>query len=143
MKTGNGISHARVLIRQALVACGCMVIFGLHWVAMNTAAAQAPATQEEPKVTFDLRTLDSHFPFAVPQDVEAWKLRSEAVRFHLQMSLGLWPMPDKHPLKPVEHGAIDCGEYTVSRVYFESFPGFFVTGSLYRPKNLAAPGPGK
>ncbi len=89
-----------------------------------------------------MRSLDSHFPFAVPGSVEIWRDRAEALRFHLQVSLGLWPLPDKTPLHAVEHGAIDLGDYRVSRVYFESFPGFFVTGNLYRPSNRAAPGPG-
>jgi dienelactone hydrolase len=52
----------------------------------------------------------------------------------MQVALGLWPMPEKTPLNAVIHGRIDRGEYTVEKVYFESYPGFFVTGSLYRPK---------
>ena len=51
-------------------------------------------------------------------------------------------MPTKGPLNAVIHGAIDCGEYTVEKVYFESAPGFFVTGSLYRPKNAKGKVPG-
>lgn len=89
-----------------------------------------------------LRTLDSRFPFSVPASAAEWEERAEELRFHLQMSLGLWPLPEKTPLNAVEHGTIELEDYTVSRVYFESFPGFFVTGSLYRPKGQAAPGPG-
>jgi dienelactone hydrolase len=50
-------------------------------------------------------------------------------------------MSPKTPLNPVIHGKIDRGEYTVERVYFESAPGFFVTGNLYRPKNTTGPVP--
>jgi len=50
-------------------------------------------------------------------------------------------MPAKTPLNAVIHGRIDCGEYTVEKVYFESAPGLFVTGNLYRPKNIQGQAP--
>jgi len=42
-------------------------------------------------------------------------------------------MPEKTPLRPEIFGEIKKSDYTVSKVYFESLPGFFVTGNLYRP----------
>ena len=51
-------------------------------------------------------------------------------------------MPTKTPLNAVIHGRIDRGEYTVEKVYFESAPGFFVTGNLYRPKKVTGKVPG-
>ena len=51
-------------------------------------------------------------------------------------------MPTRTPLNAVIHGKIDRPEYTVEKVYFESVPGFFVTGNLYRPKNKTGPLPG-
>src|SRR3989441_1283696 len=51
-------------------------------------------------------------------------------------------MPTKTPLNAVIHGKTDRGEYTVEKVYFESAPGFFVTGNLYRPKNVSGKVPG-
>ena len=62
--------------------------------------------------------------------------RCDFVRRQLLVSQGLWPMPTKTPLNAVIHGKIDQGEYTIEKVYFESAPGFFVTGNLYRPKNI-------
>ena len=47
---------------------------------------------------------------------------------------GLWPMPAKTPLNPVIHGKVERDDYTVEKVIFESLPGHYVTGNLYRPK---------
>ena len=38
-----------------------------------------------------------------------------------------------HAAPPVRSSARSHTDYTVSKVYFESLPGFFVTGNLYRP----------
>ncbi len=42
-------------------------------------------------------------------------------------------MPKKTPLNAVIHGKIELDDYSVEKVYFESLPGFFVSGNLYRP----------
>ncbi|MFV1967725.1 MAG: hypothetical protein ACC628_20025, partial [Pirellulaceae bacterium] len=89
-----------------------------------------------------LRDLNGYFPFAVPQSREAWGERSEQVRRQILVSLGLWPLPTKCPLQPVIHGRVDRDDFTVERVYFQSAPGFYVTGSLYRPKNATGKRPG-
>lgn len=88
-----------------------------------------------------LKDLNGYFPFTAPQSVQAWEPRREFVRRQLLVSQGLWPMPTKSPLNSVIHGKIDQGEYTIEKVYFESAPGFFVTGNLYRPKNLTGKAP--
>lgn len=88
-----------------------------------------------------LKDLNGTFPFAAPQSVQAWEPRRELVRSQLLVSQGLWPMPTKTPLNAVIHGKIDQGEYTIEKVYFESVPGFFVTGNLYRPKNATGKAP--
>lgn len=80
-----------------------------------------------------LKDLNGYFPFDPPATREAWQSRAEDVRRRILVSQGLWPMPTKTPLNPVIHGTIDREGYTVSKVFFESAPGFFVTGNLYRP----------
>jgi hypothetical protein len=83
-----------------------------------------------------LKDLNGYFPFNPPKSLREWEQRREYVRRQILVAAGLWPMPTKTPLKAVIHGRIDCGEYTVEKVYFESAPGFLVTGNLYRPKTI-------
>ncbi|MHB8900919.1 MAG: acetylxylan esterase family protein [Thermoguttaceae bacterium] len=89
-----------------------------------------------------LKDLNGYFPFTPPSSLKDWDARKGYVRRQILVAAGLWPAPTKTPLNPVVHGKVDCGEYTVEKVYFESVPGFFVTGNLYRPKNPAGKVPG-
>jgi dienelactone hydrolase len=89
-----------------------------------------------------LKDLDGYFPFTPPASKDAWVQRAEQVRRRLLVSQGLWPLPTRTPLNAVIHGRIDRDEYTVEKVYFESAPGFFVTGNLYRPKGRPGKRPG-
>ena len=98
--------------------------------ALEPGKLPADARLEKPK------DLDGYFPFAVPKSKEEWDKRAERVRRQMLVSQGLWPMPTKSPLNAVVHGKIDMGDYTVEKVYFESFPGFFVTGSLFKPTKI-------
>src|SRR5262245_10603276 len=117
----------------------CLALFS---AALLSVSAAAPRALPEGKLPNDIRLeppkdLDGYFPFSPPASKAAWEKRAERVRRQILVSQGLWPMPTKTPLNPVIHGKIDRGEYTVENVYFESAPGFFVTGNLYRPKNVA------
>ncbi len=82
-----------------------------------------------------LKDLNGYFPFTPPTSKAEWEKRADYVRRQILVSQGLWPMPTKTPLNAVIHGRIELPEYSVEKVYFESVPGFFVTGNLYRPKN--------
>jgi hypothetical protein len=64
---------------------------------------------------------------------EAWTARARYLKEHVLASAGLLPMPERTALHPVVFDEVTHADYTVSKVYFESLPGFFVTGNLYRP----------
>jgi len=82
----------------------------------------------------ELVTLNGYFPFQPPTDARVWSQRREAVRRQVLVAAGLWPLPaDRPAVEASVHSRIDRGEYTIEQVVFESRPGFFVTGSLYRP----------
>lgn len=87
------------------------------------------------------KDLDGYFPFTPPESAAEWSQRSARVRQQILTTLGLWPMPTRTPLNPVIHGRVDREDYTVEKVYFESMPGFYVTGNLYRPKGRTGKNP--
>ena len=82
-----------------------------------------------------LKDYDGYFPFTPPESKKEWEKRASQLRRQLLVSLGLWPMPTRTPLQAVVHGKREMGEYSIEKVYFESMPGFYVTGNLYRPAN--------
>lgn len=102
-------------------------------------AAQSPKIIPEGKLVEDprveaLKDLNGYFPFDVPTTVEAWETRAEELRRRVLVANGLWPMPERTPLNAVIHGKVEREGFTVEKVYFESVPGFFVTGLLFRPE---------
>ena len=117
------------------------------WLAGMVASAAPPRVLPADQVPKDSRLappkdLGGYFPMAVPKTKEQWQARAETVRRQMLVSQGLWPLPTRTPLNAVIHGKVDEGSYTVEKVYFESMPGFFVTGSLFRPKTVAGKAPG-
>jgi hypothetical protein len=88
-----------------------------------------------------LKDLDGYFPFKPSGGVEEWDARARWLRRQVLVSQGLWPPPPRTPLQAVIHGLVDCGDHTVERVYFQSMPGLYVTGSLYRPRGRQGPFP--
>jgi dienelactone hydrolase len=113
----------------------------------SVAIAAAPRVSDEGKLPDDrrlgpLKDLDGYFPFTPSKTKEAWEKRAEEVRRRILVATGLWPMPTKTPSSAVIHGKVERDGYTVERVYFESYPGHFVTGSLYRPKGKSGKLPG-
>jgi len=83
--------------------------------------------------TSPFRTLDDTFAPPHISSVAEWQRRAAYLREHVLQSAGLLPLPEKTALHPVVFGEIRHDGYTVSKVYFESLPGFYVTGNLYRP----------
>ena len=49
-------------------------------------------------------------------------------------ALGLWPLPERTPLKAKVTRRLERDAYSVEMVHFQSRPGLYVTGNLYLPK---------
>lgn len=89
-----------------------------------------------------LKDLNGYFPFTVPQERDDWMARAAELKLQVLVSQGLWPMPTRSTRPPVIHGRIEMDDYTIDKVYFESMPGFYVTGNLYRPTKVDGKLPG-
>ena len=62
-----------------------------------------------------------------------WNERAKNVREGILRGMELLPLPKKCPLNPIIHSKRKHDGYSVENAAFESLPGVFVTGSLYRP----------
>jgi len=125
------------------VLVGSWMVFGLAALVRAEAPRVLPPGElPDDRRLGDLTTLNGYFPFSPCATPEAWAKRSERLRRQMLVATGLWPMPTRTPANAVIHGKVDRKEYTVEKVYLESFPGHFVTGNLYRPKGVSGPGPG-
>jgi dienelactone hydrolase len=70
-------------------------------------------------------------------DRAGWEKRAERIRHGIREGAQLSALPVSTPLNPILHSKRIYDGYTVENVAFESMPGFFVTGNLYKPsKNL-------
>jgi hypothetical protein len=79
------------------------------------------------------RTLNDRFAAPGALSQPEWTARSRYIRDHVLASAGLMPMPARTPLRAVVFHEVRHADYSVAKVYFESLPGFLVTGNLYRP----------
>jgi hypothetical protein len=74
--------------------------------------------------------------------IDEWKeKRPRLYREYMDM-LGLWPIPEKTPLNAVKTGEAEAHGVVVEKIHFQSKPGLYVTGNLYRPKALGRPSKG-
>lgn len=89
-----------------------------------------------------LQDLNGYFPFTVPATVAEWTTRRAALRQEVSVALDLVPLPARPPLLPSIHGRREWGDYTIEKVSFQSLPGVYVTGSLYRPRQVSGKVPG-
>lgn len=83
--------------------------------------------------TNEVRTHDTPRTFPPVTSRSEWQARSREIREQALVSCGLWPLPERTPLKARVFDRVEHGDYSVEKVCFQSWPGFYVCGNLYRP----------
>lgn len=88
----------------------------------------------------EAEAVKAHKEFAATyHNLESWEERVQTIRDGIIEGAKLNPMPEKTPLNAVIHSKKEMDGYSVENVYFESMPGLFVTGNLYRPLGKKGP----
>ncbi len=64
---------------------------------------------------------------------EEWEGNRDEIKRRYFDMLGLWPLPERTPLNATVTGTLKLDTFHVEKVHFQSRPGLYVTGNLYRP----------
>src|SRR6478735_12665347 len=118
-------------------------LIGLFFISMIVTTTQVQAQAElcvggyfTEQQGYDF--LQSH----IPVSLDAWQQRAGIIVQQIKAGMELEEMPPPVGTAPIINGRKVMDGYTVENVAFESLPGFYVTGNLYRPlkKQKSYPG---
>ncbi|WP_353717899.1 acetylxylan esterase [Dyadobacter sp. 676] len=106
------------------------ILFGILGFASAMQAQQAELCQgayftEEQGKAF----LEKH----VPASRVEWEARAAQIRQQIRNGMDLQTLPEKPTSQPIIHSKKIMDGYSIENVAFESMPGIYVTGNLYRP----------
>ena len=133
------LSYRTSLLSLALVASAFAATPSVSWVPEGLPpfptggrGVGAILKPEQGKAVLDAAL--ARFP-----DHDSWDAYAQHVRQRIQEGAGLAPWPERTPLNAVIHSRRDHDGYSVENVFFESAPGNYVTGNLYRSLNVKPP----
>jgi dienelactone hydrolase len=116
-------------------------LFGIAsaWFLVHSASADEPPGGQrmiENYLKTEAARLDAKFLDGVETKEDWERLRPKLHEQYLE-SLGLWPMPERTPLKAAVTGKVERDEgFVIENLHFQSRPHLYVTGNLYRPKEI-------
>jgi uncharacterized protein len=126
MQNQSGSSGIHLLLAMFLFSC----LFSTSF----SQAKQTEAKLRQDKFLTEEQGKQELANFAKTYSTKAeWEKRAANIRKQILVGAELYPLPTKTPLKPIITSMGIHDGYTVENVAFESMPGFFVTGNLYRP----------
>ncbi|MEO2161206.1 MAG: acetylxylan esterase, partial [bacterium] len=73
---------------------------------------------------------------------QQWQKRAAIIRQQILRGAELDPMPARPPIEAIIHDRRIYDGYSVESIAIETVPGFYLTGSIYRPTEGDGPFPG-
>jgi dienelactone hydrolase len=70
--------------------------------------------------------------------LKEWEQKRPRLHQEYLDMLGLWPLPEKTPLKATVTGTLEHEGVIIDNLHYQSRPGLYVTANLYRPKDPPA-----
>ncbi len=115
-------------MRYTYAAAAMMAVGSMTGIASGD--AQDPP--KDPRF-HDLPNTNTNYQPASYTTLPEWTARREWLREQARFAAGLIPEPQRTPLNAHVFDKYEGDGFTVEKVYFESRPGLYVTGNLYRP----------
>ncbi len=123
-------------LRLSLLCALCSATWAVSASSALMAAEivpKSPLPAKDTRAVNSPRTLDTHRAFPAFATLADWEAHRDALRLHIQNALGLYPIPARSPLQSHLFGRVERDGYTIEKVYFQTYPGFYLAGNLYRP----------
>ncbi|MBA2117752.1 hypothetical protein HOV93_49540 [Planctomycetes bacterium FF15] len=118
-------------MRFVLAAAVCLLITPL------ASAEEASPGDQQVHQYFQAETASiTNAPLDGIDSLEAWEAKRGEYQQKLREMLGLDPWPEKTDLKVTTTGTIERDGIVVENIHFQSMPGLYVTGNLYRPAKV-------
>jgi dienelactone hydrolase len=112
-------------------------LLAIVWCCCGWLAVPSPTSAQ---TLYDSACLDalavSRGSLAEPLPPETWQATLQQRRQQWLEMLGLSPLPERTPLHATVTGVLERGDYVVEKVHFQSVPGAYVIGNLYRPAEV-------
>ena len=122
--------------RLALGVGICLLAFQLGAQPYGLADRGEPGDERiQAYLKHETEKLEADFLGAI-KSVEDWQAARPRFREEYLDMLGLWPSPEKTPLRATITGTLDRGDYVIDMLHYQSRPNLYVTANLYRPAKI-------
>lgn len=119
------------MLRNPVLRVSCLLCLG----GLGPLAARGQAQTIYDSVCREAEHV-SRASLAEPLPPAAWQATLAQRREMWREMLGLSPLPARHPLQATVTGVLERGDYVVEKLHFQSLPGAYVAGNLYRPAKV-------
>ena len=108
----------------------------------NEKKVQTPVLRQDQYYTVEQGKAELTKLESMYKNKKQWEKRRKMLKKSILKGMNLYPLPERTPLNAVIGSKRIKDGYSVENVYFESIPGYYVFGNLYRPLDNSKKYPG-